>query len=288
TDKSDGDSAPAAVAQWYFDHGYDFLVISDHNWLTDPVPVRAEVMVSDREFLMVPGEEITNLSWVHVNGIGIATRIPPSLLSAPSAAAAESIAAVRAQRGIPIVNHPNYGWGLGVRTLLETGGMTHLEVFNGSPATHSSGDGSHPSVEVLWDRVLSGGKRVFAVAVDDAHRFKTWGSEYANPGNGWIAVRAPELTQQALLDAIDQGNFYASTGVVLSEVELSRGRVGLKIAAVPFRDYSTEFIGQGGRTLQSADGVDVSYAVLGYEGYVRARVTDSSGAHAWTQPVFLP
>ncbi len=31
---SDGDSTPDAVVQWYREHGYQFLVLTDHNFLT--------------------------------------------------------------------------------------------------------------------------------------------------------------------------------------------------------------------------------------------------------------
>ncbi len=34
TTESDGDAEPEVVAAWYRDHGYDFLVLSDHNHLT--------------------------------------------------------------------------------------------------------------------------------------------------------------------------------------------------------------------------------------------------------------
>ncbi len=32
---SDGDSTPDEVARWYREHGYQFLVLSDHNFLTE-------------------------------------------------------------------------------------------------------------------------------------------------------------------------------------------------------------------------------------------------------------
>src|SRR5262245_32769399 len=32
---SDGDAAPEKVADWYKSHGYDFLVLSDHNIMLD-------------------------------------------------------------------------------------------------------------------------------------------------------------------------------------------------------------------------------------------------------------
>ena len=37
TNQSDGDSSPADVVRWYEEHGYDFLVITDHDRITPPV-----------------------------------------------------------------------------------------------------------------------------------------------------------------------------------------------------------------------------------------------------------
>ena len=34
TNKSDGDSSPETVVDWYIGNKYDFLVLSDHNHLT--------------------------------------------------------------------------------------------------------------------------------------------------------------------------------------------------------------------------------------------------------------
>ena len=34
TNKSDGDSSPETVVDWYSNNKYDFLVLSDHNHLT--------------------------------------------------------------------------------------------------------------------------------------------------------------------------------------------------------------------------------------------------------------
>jgi hypothetical protein len=53
------------------------------------------------------------------------------------------------------------------------------------------------------------------------------------------------------------------------------------------RQFTTEFIGRGGRVLGTVQGLVAGYVVKGGEGYVRARVTDSNGRHAWTQAVML-
>ena len=38
---SDGDSTPHEVATWYREHGYQFLVLTDHNHFTDPAGLNA-------------------------------------------------------------------------------------------------------------------------------------------------------------------------------------------------------------------------------------------------------
>ena len=51
--------------------------------------------------------------------------------------------------------------------------------------------------------------------------------------------------------------------------------------------FATQFIGLGGKVLAEVTGTNPVYRPRGDEGYVRATITDSSGRHAWTQPVFL-
>lgn len=48
TTMSDGDSSPEVVARWYKEHGYDFLVLSDHNVFTDPSPWRYSLDIEKR------------------------------------------------------------------------------------------------------------------------------------------------------------------------------------------------------------------------------------------------
>jgi len=72
------------------------------------------------------------------------------------------------------------------------------------------------------------------------------GPTYANPGRGWIVVRAPELTPAALISAIGDGDFYASTGVVLDDVVVANGRVLLRIHPEDEGRYShiNDFVGK--------------------------------------------
>src|SRR5262245_48625285 len=53
---SDGDSPPDTVARWYKSKGYNFLVISDHDTITEP---RTLSKWADTSFIFVQGEEVT-------------------------------------------------------------------------------------------------------------------------------------------------------------------------------------------------------------------------------------
>ena len=50
--------------------------------------------------------------------------------------------------------------------------------------------------------------------------------------------------------------------------------------------YRIHFIGSGGRVLQETPGLTATYTIRGNEKYVRAKVIDSNGLCAWTQPAF--
>ena len=53
-------------------------------------------------------------------------------------------------------------------------------------------------------------------------------------------------------------------------------------------DLSVQFIGAGGKVLQETVTNTAVYEVQGNEKYVRAKVAESNGNYAWTQPVRVP
>ena len=102
-----------------------------------------------------------------------------------------------------------------------------------------------------------------------------------------MAVQAAEKTPIALMAALEAGRFYASSGVELDDVVVAPRRLEIHIAARGDFRHTTTFIGARGRVLATTGDSPAVYVPDGTETYVRARVTDSMGYHAWTQPVFL-
>ncbi len=288
TTESDGDSPPEYVARWYRDHGYDFLVLSDHNVFTDPATLNHLV---DSTFLLIPGEEVTSSfdgKPVHVNGLNLPGLVEPRSAPTMVEAIQTNVDAVREGDGVPHINHPNFGWAFGVGELTRVEGYRLLEIYNGHPSVHNHGGGGYPGMEEVWDLLLTRGKRIYGIAADDAHHFQgEFSRERSNPGRGWVMAKASALAAAPLMEALEAGRFYASTGVELTDVAVSDTRMEIRIRERGNFRFTTRFFGAGGRLLKTVNGLRATYDLQGPEGYVRAVVEDSGGARAWVQPVFV-
>src|SRR5262249_43140825 len=162
----------------------------------------------------------------------------------------------------------------------------------------------------------------YGLATDDAHVYHSFGVGKVNPGRGWVMVRAPYLSAEAVVRALEAGDFYASSGVTLTDVRKDGGRLTLAIQPEPGVTYTTRFIAtprdarltsaprkdaegkplpvtqaysaEVGKVVAESKSLEPSYQLTGRELYVRAKVI-STKAHpnpyqkgdvevAWTQP----
>ena len=285
---SDGDSAPEEVVAWYRSHGYQFLVLTDHNFLTSVDALNALHGARDK-FLIVRGEEVSDRfgdASLHINGLDLAREIEPQGGTSVVDVLQRNVNAIRKEGGIPHINHPNYRWSITADQLRQVQNNKLFEIYNGHPQVNLQGGGGVPGLEEVWDSILSSGLLLYGIAVDDAHVFKEPGNPaVAGPGRGWVVVRAPRLEARALLEAMERGDFYASTGVVLSDYQVDATRMTVTVAKTTFSKYRIQFIGKGGRVLKEVAEPAASYEFRGGEGYVRAKVLESNGQIAWLQPV---
>ena len=285
---SDGDSTPDDVVRWYREHGYNFVAITDHNYLTSVDGLNALHGADDR-FLVVKGEEVTDRFGdkpIHVNGLDPTSFVKPPGGGSVVTMVQNMIDAIRSARGVPSINHPNYGWAMSADDLAQLERTRLFEVFNGHPLVNNLGGGGVPGLEETWDRLLSSGKLLYGIAVDDAHYFKRPEDKTApRPGFGWVHVRAARLEARAIVEALERGDFYSSTGVELQSLERSTTAMTIAIRTQPASKYRIQFIGRQGAVLSEATTSPASYTFRGDEGYVRAKVIESNGKTAWIQPV---
>jgi hypothetical protein len=290
TVKSDGDSTPEEVVRWYREHGYNFLVLTDHNFLTEVNELNSGFGVENK-FIVVKGDEVTSRFGdkpIHVNGLNVDRLIGPQIGNSVVEVIQKSVNEIRAARGVPHINHPNFGWAITADELKQVEHNKLFEIFNGHPLTNNQGGGGKPGLEEMWDAILSSGKLLYGIAVDDAHHFKTpWKTTAALPGKGWIMVRTDQLTTAAVLDALERGDFYASTGVRLTDYQVDQTSMTVTIAEAETTKYRVQFIGRNGRILSESITSPAVYRFRGDEIYVRAKVIDSNGRIAWMQPAMV-
>lgn len=310
---SDGDNPPFKVIKAYHDHGYNFLLLTDHNFLVNPDTIKMPSPLR-ADFILIPGEEVTDRKSVHTNAFNINKYVPfsddPNQETDWQKRREEIIKALKTPGnltktemlqmhvdgileagGIPILNHPNFSEGLQVSDILHVKNLRHMELYNGHPGVANWGKEGHIAVEAKWDSILSAGRLMYGVASDDMHDLETRSPKDANPFRGWIMVKSSELTPNAIQQAVGKGDFYASNSVMLKtciigskkcivEIDEPATRTELSNSlGVPRIDetgqvgFQIEFIGNHGKVLSKTFGLKADYRPEKDDKYVRARVT---------------
>jgi hypothetical protein len=288
TINSDGDSTPDDVARWYKEHRYNFLSLTDHNFLTETAGL-SSVFAANGKFLLLPGEEVTSGyegKPIHINALDVRSLIEPIRGTSVVDTIQQTIDRIQMANSLASVNHPNFGWAITTDELRQINGLKLFEIYNGHPTVNNQGGGGRPGLEEMWDSLLTAGRRIHGIAVDDAHNFKTVGQGYSNPGRGWVMVKAAELSVAAVRAALESGDFYASTGVLLEDAERLPNGLRLRLPQTGTTRFATEFIGANGEVLATSIDAAPEYRLKAGQPYVRAVVTDSNGWKAWVQPVF--
>ena len=296
TNKSDGDEDPIKVTEWYKEHGYDFLVLTDHNHRT--ILDHGNTTETKGTPLMIPGEEVT-LNFqkddvpvpIHINGIGIERVVEPIQSETFVSTIQANVNAIKEAGGIASINHPNYKWAYTTSELIQVDGATAIEVFNGIHDTNVYGSKTRPSSEQIWDAILSSGKLIYGVATDDSHHYHDFTPQMANPGRGWICVQAESLSAPSIMDSIKDGDFYASTGVYLAELDTSANSINISISTdeddpLNLPEYVTTITGYEGAILHETDSLHVNYELPKNTHYARATIKSSEGFKAWAQPIW--
>lgn len=265
-------------------------------------------------FLVIPSEEITdefNGKPLHMNATNILTKIEPQGGHSVSQVLQNNIDQVLKQRQetrrpiMPHINHPNFGYGIDLNDMMSLNGERFFEVYNGHPMVHNMGDSTHISTEEMWDLInisyLESKKPImYGLATDDSHHYHKSGSEWSNAGRGWVMVRADSLSAPSLIEALEAGNFYLSTGTTLKTLKFENNRLSIEVNEEKEVDYTITFIGlRSGKSetevFVSIKGARADFAITDDIIFVRGKITSSKLQSnpiesiryemAWTQPI---
>ncbi|GIV19205.1 MAG: phosphotransferase [Armatimonadota bacterium] len=261
TTLSDGELPPDDMLDAFVRRGYDFVALTDHDVVALPNEQHPP------QILFLPGVE--HSAQQHILRINVASTLPHDL-------SYQSVIDLTVQEGgLVILNHPN--WGENFDHWRDTQ-LLHLERYHGIEIYNNVIEYLEGSSYALdrWDRLLSAGKQVWGYANEDTHRTLQIGS-------AWNAVNVRERSKEAVLEALKEGRFYASTGVVIEEitVEDSIYRVRTQNAR------ELRLVTLQGQVIERVSGSQAVFSLSKARIYARVEALGEGQARAWTQPVFL-
>lgn len=265
-------------------------------------------------FLILQGEEISDHfgdKSIHLNATNLQEVILPQGGEDVVDILQNNINAVLDQRertGQPMIvhiNHPNYLFSLTAEDLIQLEGERFFEVFNGHSIVYNFGDSIHMGTEEMWDVVniayaQQGKPLLYGIATDDSHHYHEIGMEWANAGRGWITVQSSELTAESLIEAMELGLFYASSGIELDAYSFENNRISIRVNPRKDINYRIVFVGhekgaEGSRILKEVDGTEAVFELKEENVFVRAKIISNDPMDrpieeaqykmAWTQPV---
>lgn len=276
----------------------------------------APIFEEPGEFLIIQSQELSDSfdkKPIHMNVTNIQKEIAPQGGNSVSEVMQRSLDKVKAQRdstGVPMflhINHPNFIWAITPEDIISLDGERFFEVYNGHPLVHNYGDSLRPGMEALWDKVqvayLEEEKPLlYGLAVDDSHNYHVFDQNSSNPGRGWVMVLAESLDPASLVEAMERGDFYSSTGVTLESIDFDGEVLSVEVEPEEGITYTIQFFGTKksnpeatGVLLGEEKGEKASYTLETDDMYVRAKIISSKPKEnpyqlgdmevAWTQPV---
>jgi len=262
--RSDGAHERQEVIDRYAAAGYDFLMMSDHDVYTSDEDCAS---LDQKGLVLLAGNEVT-ANGVHILHVHADREVPPH------ESRQQVLDEINAGRGFPIVAHPNWYFEFNHcphERLSAWQDYAGLEIFNG---VIGGLDGS-PYATNHWDRLLNHGRRVWGYAHDDFHN-----AELGDLGLGWNVVYAADRSVEAIVAALREGRFYASTGVVITAIDVDSSRIRVETENAD-RIVAVQ---NTARRFAVIDSPSAEIEVPDDATYVRFECWGRGEQRAWTQP----
>ena len=310
TCNSDGRMTPEMVKEEYMARGYSVVAFTDHEHVLD------NSNLTDGEFLAINGCEVaikesprestlvkTDMRVVHMN---FYAKTPDNLVTPcynsvydhylndnirdkvqyegeyERVYSAEGISEIIAEAKrcgfIVSYNHPT--WSLeDARHFTGYEGLFAVEIYN-----HGTAVMGLPTDELAVDQMRRAGKRVFVTACDDNHNWQKFGTPECDSFGGFVMIDAPELSYSAIMNALESGDFYASTGAEIHSITREGNTVAVECS--PAKKISIIRETRKAETVYAPEGELISRAEFTIDdknGAFRIRVTDGEGKLAFSQ-----
>ena len=273
TTVSDGRLDPISAREEYRKAGYDFIAVTDHWQMSENVPSK------DGSMLELSGVEYDTGDMVHTKVfhiLGIGMNRPAFETKDHNIPPQKIIDSIREAGGIAILAHPTWSI-MNPDDISKCKGIAGAEIYN----TVSNVDyfnGRRSDASHYFDIWADNGCLVRPFASDDCHMYE--GEQTQN----FIMVKAKELTREALLSAIEKGDFYASQGPEFVAIRRSGDTIAVECRGAEKILFLSNCVWDSQRVQEGKNGF-ARYTFSGVDKYVRVELISEDGKMAWSAPI---
>lgn len=284
TTRSDGHGTPDEVIRYHYQHGYDFLALTDHR------NYNFSNFAPEIPITIIPGMEFDNtiesekgFRCFHTVCIGPSKEEgnpyeQDQIFSSGTAKNQEEyqpyLDEFHANKNLTIYCHPEWS-STPARYFDNQKGNFAMEIWNSGCVLENDMDKD----AAYWDEILGQGKIIYGVATDDGHPMH-------QHCLGWVMVNA-ENHVSSILKALENGAFYSSCGPEIYNFYIEDNKAVIECSpAAKIRLHSDK---HPTRIFSSPDSslTKAEFELFNNYNYIRITVIDKDGKYAWTNPIFL-
>lgn len=313
---SDGRLSPEEIKRVYMEHGYSIVAYTDHEILMPHTELTDDnflaITATELAFNLYPDNkyEYPHIRTYHLNfyskdpNKSVISIWDPELvfdIVKPKISEEqkkhtytreygvdkvnEAIAIAKKEGFIVSYNHPV--WSLqDYEDYIGLEGIWGVECYNNVSLRVGLPDNDRPLQDLLVH-----GKNVFPLATDDAHCLE-------DCCGGWLMVKAEKLEYSTIFDALERGDFYASTSPEIYELSIEKGIVHIECSPVREIYFMTESRFASNTCMHEKELTSVDIDISSYLGYkksappwrkpfVRFVLVDTQGKVAYTRAYTL-
>ena len=288
---SDGHFTPEELKEIYKKEGYDGVAFTDHRKCI-PHPE-----LTDESFVALTGLEADfnyhdesgyNRKTVHINVIAreADTSFDFSSLPLDYDVINDAVEKFKQKNCIVTVNHPVFS-DMCCEDLLKIRGMDGIEVYNSIGAMFNN----YSDDSAFYEYFLRAGGKAFPVGGDDCHLKFQDGTPFVEYFQGFTVVKAKELTYKSLIEAMDEGAVYASTGPMFHNIWLAGDFLHVECSPVCGVFVHGKYLSYKAAELERTDcltnvTIDIS-GLRAISPYIWVQLRDTKGGKAWATPYWF-
>ncbi len=288
---TDGSFSPEELKKLYMAEGYSAVAFTDHRYC---VP---HTELTDENFVALTGFEVDfsqkdsngyTRKTVHINGISRDPKQEKTVLpqDLDYDIINRTIEELKAANYFVTFNHPVFSVN-STEDLMAIKGFDGMEVYNsiGTMFNNYSDDSA------FYEYFLRNGGKAIPIGGDDCHMHFEDNTPFAEYFQGFTVLKAPELTYDALIHALDHGHSFASTGPMFHNLWLEGDILHVECSPVCGVFVHGKYLSY--KTVDVVRDDSITHTELDISGlracspYIWVQLRDTAGKKAWATPYWF-